>query len=42
MGASEKLIDGQLSSASLRNTHVCIDAELLYADFDGFLYVLDE
>jgi len=42
MGASKKLIDGHLSSASLRYPHICIDAELLYTDLDSFFYALDE
>jgi hypothetical protein len=42
VGASEQLIDSHLPSSGLSNTHVCPDAQMLYADLDGFLHVLDE
>ena len=42
MRTSEKLVDSDLTSASLGYTDVCAHAQVLYADLNGFLYILSK
>ena len=42
VGASEKLVNGNVTSACLCYPHACTDTMMLYADLDGFLNDLNE